>query len=93
MEAKLKREKHGGRKAGTPNKATVVTRSLLTKLATDMYPQVIDDLKELEPNERVKAWIKICEFIVAKPQSVSLEMTTEAKKTIEDRLIDLSGEG
>jgi hypothetical protein len=36
-------------------------------------------------------WIKLCEFNVPKPQSISLDVNEAAKKTIEDKLIELSG--
>lgn len=55
-----------------------------------MYNQVLKDIASLEPAERVKVWIKLCEFCISKPQTVSLDMTMEHKKTIEDRLIELS---
>lgn len=85
-------KKTGGRKKGTPNKTTRVTRELLSNLAADMFPQIIEDLAKLEPEERVRAWIKINEFCVSKPQTVSLDMETDTKKTIEDRLLELSEE-
>lgn len=85
-------KKTGGRKKGTPNKTTKVTRELLSNLAADMFPQIIEDLAKLEPEDRVRAWIKINEFCVSKPQSVSLDMEVQTKKTIEDKLRELSGE-
>lgn len=85
-----KGKKTGGRKAGTPNKATRITRDIINNLAEEMYNQVLKDIASLEPNERVKVWIKLCEFCISKPQTVSLDMTMEHKKTIEDRLIELS---
>lgn len=55
-----------------------------------MYRQVLEDIASLEPNERVKVWIKLCEFCISKPQTVSLDMTVEGKRTIEDKLAELS---
>lgn len=85
-----KGKKTGGRKAGTPNKSTKITRDIISNLTAEMYNQVLKDIASLEPNERVKVWIKLCEFCVSKPQTVSLGMTMEHKKTIEDRLLELS---
>ena len=55
-----------------------------------MIDQVIEDIAELSPEERVKVFIKLCEFNIPKPQSVSIEMEAGIKKTIEDRLLQLS---
>lgn len=85
-----KGKKTGGRQAGTPNKATKITREIISNLSADMYKQVLEDIESLESHERVKVWLKLCEFSISKPQTVSLEMTVENKKTIEDKLAELS---
>lgn len=85
-------KKTGGRVAGTPNKATKITRDIINNLSADMYNQVLEDIASLEPNERVKVWLKLCEFNIPKPQTVSLDMAIQTKKTIEDRLIEMSGD-
>lgn len=86
-------QKYGGRKKGTPNKTTQITRQLINDLAEKMLPQVLMDIKDMEPTERVKVFIKLCEFCIPKPQTISLDMTIEKQKTIEDRLIVLAGGG
>lgn len=83
-------KKFGGRKKGTPNKVTQITRSLINDMAEQMRPQILQDIANLEPAERVKVFIKLCEFLVSKPQSVSLDLMTERKITIEDKLLALS---
>lgn len=83
-------KKVGGRKKGTPNKTTQITRKLINDVAEGMLPQVLRDIKDLEPAERVKVFIKLCEFCISKPQTVSLDMAVEKERTIEDKLILLS---
>lgn len=83
-------KKYGGRTKGTPNKTTQITRQLLNDLAEGILPQVIKDLLELEPADRVKIFIKLCEFCVSKPQTINLETTAEKTITIEEKLIALS---
>jgi hypothetical protein len=51
-----------------------------------------EDISELEPKDRLHIMIKLMEFNIPKPQSVSLDITNESKKTIEDNLIALSEE-
>ncbi len=85
-----KGKKTGGRKAGTPNRVTRITRDLINDLAAGLYEDVKEDIDKLEPGERVRVWIKLCEFCAPKPQTVSLDMSVESKKTIEDKLAELS---
>ncbi len=85
-------KKTGGRKAGTPNKVSKVTRDIIANISADIYPLILKDIKSLPPNERVKVWLKLCEFCISKPQSVSLDIVADSKKTIEDKLIELSDE-
>ncbi len=85
-------KKTGGRVAGTPNKTTRITREIINSLSSDMYDQILDDIALLEPSERVKIWIKLCEFCISKPQTVALDIELNHKKTIEERLVELSGD-
>lgn len=90
MEEKKKRQKTGGRVKGTPNKTTTITRDVISSIASGIREQIEDDLKKLTPKDRVAAFLKMCEFNIPKPQSISLDMTVEGKKTIEDRLRELA---
>lgn len=87
-----KGRKTGGRKAGTPNKATKVSREIISKITSDMYEKILLDIEALDPLERVKVWIKLCEFCISKPQTIALDMTVDGKRTIEDKLSDLAAE-
>lgn len=89
---KQKRPKTGGRQKGTPNKATRISRDLLNNLTAEMYETVLKDIAELDPADRVKVWLKLCEFNIPKPQTISLDMAVKTKLTIEDKLIELSGD-
>lgn len=83
-------KKTGGRKQGTPNKVDKITRELIANLADGMVEDVKANIKMLAPKDMVYVWIKLCEFIVAKPTSVSIDVEEGLKKTIEDRLLELS---
>ena len=85
-----KRKKTGGRQKGSLNKTTIITRQLMNDLAEDMLPQILKDLAELSPEQRVRVFLKLCEFQVPKPQTISLDLITQRTQTIEDRLIALS---
>ena len=89
----------GGRKKGTPNKVTTkvkdVIEGIVSNYMTELNPKkegFVADFGRLEPKERVDAIIKLAAFIAPKPQSVAIDATPEAKKTIEDQLAQLSKE-
>lgn len=90
----MKGKKTGGRQKGTPNKTTTFTKELITEMLSDYYDSgsMAKDMKELEPKERVDAFIKLATFVMPKPQAVDMSITTVQKKTIEDTLMQLAEE-
>lgn len=84
------RKKTGGRTKGTPNKTTQITRNLINDIVAGLTDKVKKDIKDLPPGERVRVWIKLCEFCVPKPQTIALDLFFNQKKTIEDKLSELS---
>ncbi len=91
--------KTGGRKKGTPNKVTSSVKGIIENIVTTYMNEVdlnkegfAKDFGRLDPKDRMDAVIKLAAFIAPKPQSVSLDMTTEAKKTIDDKLVEMSKE-
>ena len=89
-----KKKKTGGRTKGTPNKASSAVRGAITKMldgyfSSDMFVQ---DIAVLEPKDRVAAMEKFAAYVAPKLQATTLDLTEESKKTIEDRLAELSGE-
>ncbi len=89
-----KGKKTGGRTKGTPNKASSAVRGAITKMldgyfSSDMFVQ---DIAVLDPKDRVAAMEKFAAYVAPKLQATTLDLTEESKKTIEDRLAELSGE-
>lgn len=87
-------KKTGGRQKGTPNKTTAFSKKVIQEIVTDYVngDNFMNDLKEIEPKERLDVMIKLMGFITPKPQSVDMTITTEREKTIEDQLAELSKE-
>ncbi|ERJ80082.1 hypothetical protein HMPREF9148_00168 [Prevotella sp. F0091] len=87
--------KTGGRVAGTPNKVSGKVRSILANVTGNYYDSDLfeKDLASLEPKERIQAMERFTAYIAPKLQATTLDVATETKKTIEDRLIALSGGG
>jgi hypothetical protein len=88
------RAKTGGRTKGTPNKAQ--------KFSKDFIQQTIDeyvnsglfanDMKAMQPKERIDAISKLVGYIIPKLQASSVDISMERVKTIEDTLIMLAEE-
>lgn len=87
-----KRPKTGGRKKGTPNRTTKSVREKLAEVTSTYYNsrEFAEDLKTLEPKDRVTVMEKLTSYVVPKMQSTTIDATVETRKTIEDRLIELS---
>ena len=87
------RQKTGGRKKGTPNKVTAITKDVLAEIADGLRGQLADDLADLDPKDRVAAFIKLVEYVVPKPQRLDVEMNaTVVQSSIEDALKELAAE-
>lgn len=94
-ELKKGRKKTGGRKAGTPNKVTSLTKAAITQLLTDYKETgLMDaDFQALEPKDRMMIAEKLMQYTMPKIQSVEVDLGESLKKiTIEDRLLELSQE-
>ncbi len=69
-----KRPKYGGRKSGTPNKATSELRERVSELLEGRFDAVAADLDQMEPKDRVAAYIKLMEFVLPKQRESKIEM-------------------
>lgn len=87
-----KGKKTGGRQAGTPNKASAAIRGAIAKMLDEYFTSdtFVNDIAELEPKDRVSAMEKFAAYVSPKLQTTTLDMTIENKKTIEDKLAELS---
>lgn len=85
-------KKTGGRVAGTPNKTSSAVRGAIAKMLDEYFNSdtFIRDIAELEPKDRVAAMEKFAAYVAPKLQTTTLDVVSESKKTIEDRLIELA---
>ncbi len=96
-DTKTKRIKTGGRKKGTPNRITALAKSMIEKwlVAHDTVPEgeqltlMMQDFLQLDPRDRVKVSMEFIKLIM--PRNISID-DGEARLTIEDRLLALSGD-
>mgnify|MGYP007004347425 FL=1 len=85
--------KTGGRKEGTPNKITTAVRKAISDAVNGYYEsdQFLQDIGELEPKDRVTAFEKLASYVVPKLQATTLDDKRKVTRTIEDKLLALSG--
>lgn len=90
----MRGRKTGGRTKGTPNKVNRTIKAILAEQTSDYYnsEEFKKDLKCLEPRDRLVIMEKLTSYIVPKMQSTTIDATVASKKTIEDKLIELSSE-
>jgi 5-carboxymethyl-2-hydroxymuconate isomerase len=65
------RSKTGRRKKGTSNKVTESLKEKVRDLTEDLYLDVLEDVKELEPKDRIHFFVKLLPYVMPK-QSIEL---------------------
>ena len=78
--------------AGTPNKTSAVVRGAIAKMLDGYFNSetFAQDIAELDPKDRVAAMEKFAAYVAPKLQTTTLDVASETKKTIEDKLVELS---
>lgn len=80
-------EKTGGRKAGTPNKVTGTIKEWIASIIDGNRQKFENDLKRLEPGERVKVISNLLQYVTPKMQSISPDEMLDAEyKKLEELL-------
>ena len=81
--------KTGGRKKGTPNKATKTAKEWIVQTLSANWEQMKSDLKVLEPKERLQLLFKLLEYVTPKQRETSSNIKFEDLTDEEmDELID-----
>ena len=86
--------KTGGRVKGTPNKATSMSKAVISDLLNTYSSSGLmsEDFMALEPKDRLAIAERLTQYVMPKMQAVSAEVNDQRNLTIEDRLRELSGE-
>lgn len=69
--------KTGGRKKGTPNKATQTAKEWIVQTLSANWEQMKSDLKVLEPKERLQLLFKLLEYVAPKQRETSNNINFE----------------
>lgn len=88
------RKKTGGRKAGTPNKVTTMSKEVIASLLTNYSESglMIKDFALLEAKDRMTIAERLMQYVIPKMSSIDADVTSksESEKNIEDKLKELS---
>lgn len=87
------RRKTGGRKKGSVNKVTAMTKAVISDLLSDYQESGLmgSDFLALEPKDRFQCAEKMMQYIMPKMQSTSVDFNNKATKiTIEQQLRELA---
>ena len=87
------RRKTGGRKKGSVNKVTTMTKAVISDLLSDYQESGLmgSDFLALEPKDRFQCAEKMMQYIMPKMQSTSVDFNNKATKiTIEQQLRELA---
>lgn len=81
--------KTGGRTKGTPNRATAAVKGYITDVLQrymrpaeegSTEPTLENDLKEMLPEDRVKAMTQLAAYIIPKQQALTIEEQQQAEE-------------
>ncbi|GAB2542865.1 hypothetical protein [Spirosoma aerophilum] len=79
-------QKTGGRTAGTPNKVTSNLKSRIATLMDEQFDTIITDLEQLEPKDRVTAYLKLMEYVLPKQREQKIDLSTLSDEQLDDLL-------
>jgi hypothetical protein len=76
-----------GRPKGSPNKVTSTAKELINSINDQLKDNILEDIKSLEPYERVKVWLQLQDYLVPKVQRIISETIEEEPEQKEDSSI------
>ena len=71
-----------GRPRGARNRATNELREWVERFINDNLDTIANDIKELDPNERVKFFLALLNYTLPKQQSVKAEINDEREQIV-----------
>lgn len=91
----MKGKKTGGRVKGTPNKATVMSKTIINALLADYSNSGLmsKDFLALDSKDRLTIAEKLMQYVIPRMQSTSVDLAVaNDKKTLEETLATLADE-
>ena len=67
-------EKVGGRKKGSPNRTNRDLKSRIMEIVENGFETIENDLEALEAKDRINAYLKLAEFVLAKEKVTKIDL-------------------
>lgn len=80
------RGKTGGRQPGSINRTTTDIKSRIANFIDEQFDSIADDMSQLEPKERVTAYLKLMEYVVPKQREQKIDLSTLTDEQVDDLL-------
>lgn len=81
--------KYGGRKKGTPNKSTALTKEVVNDFINDNYLKFCTNFELLSPKDKVSVYVKMLDFVLPKMKSVELNDNTKQAERVDEIIAKL----
>lgn len=79
----MKSVKTGGRQKGTPNKVTGKLKDIISDMLLSYADhQMLKDLNELNPKDRIELFYKMSQYVIPKPKAIELIEPDEQENKI-----------
>lgn len=79
----------GGRVKGTPNRTTQTTKEWIQQILDENQEQIREDLKKLQPKDRVNALLGLLPYVV--PKQMASTATLAVERLTEDEISTMAG--
>lgn len=78
--------KKGGRKSGSQNKTTADIKTRIAALIDEQFDAIQYDLGDLEPKDRVTAYLKFLEYILPKQRESKIDLNSRLDGLTDEQL-------
>lgn len=79
-----------GRPKGTPNKVTTTLREFIVQILDKNRKTIVNDLKVLEPKDRLAILEKLMQYAIPKQQSTQIDFSKLSEEQIDDIVKQIS---
>jgi hypothetical protein len=77
-------EKRGGRQKGTPNRIKTELKDSINKIVKDNIDTLQEDLKQLEPKDRISLLLRFIEYIIPKEKSERIDFSSLSEEEVDE---------
>jgi hypothetical protein len=86
------RVKTGGRTKGTPNRTTKELKELIHNIVEVQLDTIEEDLKDLEPKDRLNILLKLVEYVLPKQREQKIDFSNLSDAEIDELINRITDE-